>query len=200
MDRKTEIALATLELAAEKGLGTVSMQQIADRVGITKASLYNHYSSKDEIVEAMYGILRKASKDKAELVETDYDKLVASGSPQSVLMAAISSYMVIVNEPHMLQFYKIMMSERPISPVAAEIMVRETRTMIDATRSLFSAMNAAGKADFPDVDAAAFSFAMAVHSIIDFRFDLAKSGMGSGDGAIEGFIGEFCRAYNIQGE
>ena len=52
-DRKNEIIKATLELAAENGLGTVSMQQIANKVGITKASLYNHFSSRDEIVEEM---------------------------------------------------------------------------------------------------------------------------------------------------
>ncbi len=35
--RREEIVLATLELASENGLRSVSMQQIADRVGITKA-------------------------------------------------------------------------------------------------------------------------------------------------------------------
>ena len=62
-NRKNEIVYATLDLAAEKGLGTVSMQQIATKVGITKASLYNHFSSKEEIVEAMYEILRKTSRE-----------------------------------------------------------------------------------------------------------------------------------------
>ena len=74
-DRKEEIINATLELAAENGLGTVSMQQIADRVGITKASLYNHFSSRDEIVDAMYERLREASRMKAEAGRTDYDRL-----------------------------------------------------------------------------------------------------------------------------
>ena len=61
MERKKEIIYAALELASERGPGAVSMQQIADRVGITKASLYNHYSSKDQIIEAMYDYLREAS-------------------------------------------------------------------------------------------------------------------------------------------
>ena len=64
-DRKEEIIAATLELAAENGLGTISMQQIADKVGITKASLYNHFASRDEIVDAMYAWLRNASREKA---------------------------------------------------------------------------------------------------------------------------------------
>ena len=54
MNRKEEIIMATLELAAEKGLGSVSMNMIADKVGIKKPSLYNHFVSKEEIVQAMY--------------------------------------------------------------------------------------------------------------------------------------------------
>ena len=40
-NRKTEIIEATLELASRNGLGTVSMQQIADRVGITRSVIVN---------------------------------------------------------------------------------------------------------------------------------------------------------------
>ena len=75
MERKKEIINAALELASERGLGAVSMQQIADRVGITKASLYNHYSSKDQIIEAMYDFLREASKLRSGIGEIDYDRL-----------------------------------------------------------------------------------------------------------------------------
>ena len=62
MNRKEEIIIATLELAAEKGLGTVSMAQIADKIGIKKASLYNHFKSKEEIIEQMYVYLRQQAK------------------------------------------------------------------------------------------------------------------------------------------
>lgn len=52
--RKKEIIMAALELAANKGLGSVSMNMIADKVGIKKLSLYNHFASKEELVEAKY--------------------------------------------------------------------------------------------------------------------------------------------------
>ena len=134
---KEEIILATLELAAENGLGSVSMQQIADRVGIRKASLYNHYQSKDEIVEAMYGTIRQASKDRASISDTDYDALVNGHTLREVLTAAVGSYKRIVDDPQMNLFYRVVMNEKTVSPVAAEIMVKETRTMIDATADLF---------------------------------------------------------------
>ena len=45
MNRKEEIILAALELASVNGLKSVSMSQIADRVGIKAPSLYNHFKS-----------------------------------------------------------------------------------------------------------------------------------------------------------
>ena len=74
-NRKEEIILTTLELAAEKGLAGVSMSMIADKIGIKKPSLYKHFSSKDEIVEAMYQFLRDKSKENANIKPVDYSIL-----------------------------------------------------------------------------------------------------------------------------
>ena len=193
--RKEDILKATLELAAANGLGTVSMQQIADKVGITKASLYNHYSSRDEIVEAMYEYLRQVSKDKANIAKPDYDKLSAGVALKDILTLSVNSYRSIVNDPQMLLFYKIIISERSISKTAAEIMVKETKTMIDATKALFYALQVKGIADFKDADASAFSFAMGVHAILDYEFDLSFAGEQASKGMMDAYIEEFSRIY-----
>ena len=198
-DRRNEIVFATLELAAENGLGSVSMQQIANKIGITKASLYNHFSSRDEIVEAMYETIRQASKQKVVRTNIDYDALAKSGTFYEVIMKAVSSYRAIVQEPQMFLFYKLIMAERSINPAAAEIMVKETKTMIDATKVLFRSLEANGKAEFMDLDSAAFSFSMAIHSIIDYGFDLENAGVGSNDDMLNGYIEEFCRLYGRKG-
>ncbi len=192
-DRKREIIQATLELAAENGLGTVSMQQIADRVGITKASLYNHYSSREEIVEAMYEVLRNISKEKADVGGMDFDRL--TGSLRDILMGAVMSYRSMVENPQLFLFYKIIMSERSINPKAADIMVRETKTMLNATKSIFYALQVKGIADFPNPDAAAFSFTMAVHAIMDYEFDRRFAGEEADENMMQSYIDEFCRIY-----
>ena len=194
-DRKNEIIKATLELAAENGLGTVSMQQIANKVGITKASLYNHFSSRDEIVEEMYVVLRDISKKKAVVGGIDYDKLGPEVSLKDILMGAVSSYHSMVNDPDMFLFYKVIMSERTINNVAAEIMARETQTMINATKSLFFFFLLKKIAHFDDPDAAAFSFAMTVHAILDYESDLKFAGLDNKSAMMSGFIEEFCRIY-----
>ena len=196
-DRKEEIIAATLELAAENGLGTISMQQIADKVGITKASLYNHFASRDEIVDAMYAWLRNASREKADIGKMDYDRLTGDLSLKDILTGSVQSYLRMVSDPRMFLFYRIIMSERSINREAAEIMAKETKTMIDATKTLFYALQVKGIADFGNVDAAAFSFAMAVHAIIDYRFDLEQAGLASGNDLLRDYIDEFCRLYGV---
>ncbi|MBO7422464.1 MAG: TetR/AcrR family transcriptional regulator [Oscillospiraceae bacterium] len=196
MDRKSEIIAAVMELASEKGLGAVSMQQIADRVGITKASLYNHYTSKDEIVEAMYHTLRESSKSKMGMGAFDANCLTENRTMRQILSETAASYRAMCMDPEMLTFYRIIMSERAINKTAAEIMVTETATMINATKMLFYALQIKGKAHFPNADAAAFSFAMAVHSIIDYECDLNQSGKGNGADMLADYIDEFCRIYS----
>ena len=49
----------------EKGLANVSMSMIADKVGIKKPSLYKHFASKEEMVDAMYGDIRRQAKENA---------------------------------------------------------------------------------------------------------------------------------------
>ena len=119
MDRIMEIINATLELAAENGLGTVSMQQIADKIGITKASLYNHYSSREQIVDAMYEYLREASKQRAGIGDVDYDELFDGRSLRDILYGAVENYRRISTDPQMFLFYKVIMSEWSINSTAA---------------------------------------------------------------------------------
>lgn len=193
-NRKDEIIKATLELAAENGLGTVSMQQIANRVGITKASLYNHFSSREEIIEEMYKVLRNASKAR-NASGGDLSTMIGNHSLKDILTGAVFSYKKMVEDPEMFLFYKIIMSERSINSAAADILVKETQTMINATKSIFYALQVKGTADFADVDAAAFSFTMAVHAIIEYEMDIRFSG-GEPDGRLlQGYIEEFCRLY-----
>lgn len=48
---KEKIFEAAINLFAQKGFKSTSMREIAETVGIKKASMYSHYKSKDEILE-----------------------------------------------------------------------------------------------------------------------------------------------------
>lgn len=60
---KTKIFDVSIDLFAKKGFDAVSMQEIADAVGIKKASLYYHYASKDQILEEILTYPMKRLED-----------------------------------------------------------------------------------------------------------------------------------------
>lgn len=127
MERKEEIILVTLELAAANGLSNVSMAQIAEKMGIRKPSLYNHFNSKEEIIASMYQYLREKSKVQLSLTDIDYGEFIKEKSMEEVLTQAVANYNSISTENKMFLFYKVIYTERAVNPSAAKIMAEETK-------------------------------------------------------------------------
>ena len=205
MTRKEEIIYATLELAAESGMKGVSMSQIADRVGIKAPSLYNHFKSKDEIIHEMYTFLRQRAQSGSEVntpAAIDYAKLCEKKSLEEILLGSLSAYMGIVSDKYMLQFFKVLYSERATNPVAAGIVVEETARMIGQTKNMFYALAVHGKIKNEDVDTAAMTYSLTIHSLIDYRMDLLTAGkikkFGENGSPVPKNIAEFIRWFSRQ--
>ena len=171
MNRKEEIVLITLELAAEKGLANVSMSMIADKIGIKKPSLYKHFASKEEIVEAMYEYLRRQAKEKANIKPIDYSTFFAGKTVYEILQSVVRGYIQMNHQEKMLNFYKVIYSERSLNPMAARIVTEETDKMIIATKQLFYAMEVHKLLHFTNPDMSAVSFAMTIHGLMDYELD-----------------------------
>ena len=169
MNRKEEIVLITLELAAEKGLANVSMSMIADKIGIKKPSLYKHFASKEEIVEAMYEYLRRQAKEKANIKLIDYSTFFAGKTVYEILQSVVRGYIQMNHQEKMLNFYKVIYSERSLNPMAAKIVAEETDKMIIATKQLFFAMEVHKLLHFTNPDMSAVSFAMTIHGLMDYE-------------------------------
>jgi len=83
-DTKAEIHQAALELFSTRGYEKTSLREIAERVGITKASLYYHYSSKHELLKAIIGSFFEDLNEMLNLV----DQLPWSAETERELMGA----------------------------------------------------------------------------------------------------------------
>ena len=175
MNRREEIIYATLELASEYGLKSVSLSQIADKVGIRKPSLYNHFTSKEELVKSMYTFLREKAK-LGSSTTSQADAFPEDKSLAQILMESISTYFNFLSDENMMKFFKVLYSERSISPVAAQIMLDETDRMISLTKNLFYGLVVHGKMKNENVDTAALSYAMTVHSLVDRQMDMVTAG------------------------
>lgn len=192
-NRKEEIIRVTLELASQKGLGSVSMSMIADKIGIKKPSLYNHFSSREEIVEAMYQYLRNQAKEKSDVVTLEYEKLFLDRSALDILQLVVDNYIRMNDNGDMATFYKVIYSERCISPMAAKIMEEETAKMIEMTRQLFLAMQEYKILQFQNLEQSAISFALTIHGIMDYQMDQNMSDEKKNkDNMMEKYLEWFC--------
>lgn len=195
MSKRDEILLVTLQLAAEKGLGNVSLSQIAKRVGLQKTSLYSHFSSKDDIISSLYDFLRERAKEANEIGPIDYGRLVRGRSAVDILQGAVEKYRQITRDSDMRMFYRFIMSERMFNKEAARIMVKETERMILATKQLFYAMQVHKVMSFANVDQAALAFAMTIHALLDYENDKQFADQVDVGQQIADYIHYFCELH-----
>lgn len=60
---RTRALVTALELFSRDGYDGVSMRQIAEELGVTKAALYHHFTSKEEIARELIGSYLTAVED-----------------------------------------------------------------------------------------------------------------------------------------
>jgi len=90
LDRKSEIRRTAKKLFKEKGYAATSMRDLAKEVGIEAASLYNHLSSKEELLHEM-------CFDIADQFFKAYEKAVAEEkSPSKKLKSAIKAHIGVI--------------------------------------------------------------------------------------------------------
>lgn len=70
---KQEILAAALDLFSTQGFEATSVSQIADAVGIRKASLYSHFASKQEILDALTAQVTEQYNRHSIFIHCDWD-------------------------------------------------------------------------------------------------------------------------------
>ena len=171
MTRREEILCATLELAAEQGLESVSLAQIAKKVGIRTPSLYNHFESKDELIAELYAFIREQAKGLGTSASVELTTLARDRSLEEALSITLEGYLSLVADERMSQLLKVVYSARSTSPAAARILLDEVDRMVEATKALFYALVVHKKMRNEDVDIAAMSYAMTLHAMLDHEMD-----------------------------
>lgn len=75
-DTREKIRAVALELFAEQGYEKTSLREIAERLGVTKAALYYHFKSKEDIVASLF-----------HDVQQEVEKIIAWGDAQPRTLA-----------------------------------------------------------------------------------------------------------------
>ena len=54
MDKKEEILKKAIEIISEEGIDSLTTQNLSSQVGLSKATLYHYFSSKEEILSSLF--------------------------------------------------------------------------------------------------------------------------------------------------
>lgn len=76
--RKEQILDAVLDLVSAKGMAGLSVGAVARRVGLVPSALYRHFDSKDQIIEALLGLIENRFLGNVVAVTQEFDDPVAA--------------------------------------------------------------------------------------------------------------------------
>jgi AcrR family transcriptional regulator len=133
--RRAEVLQAALEVFAEVGFERATLQEVADRAGVTKGALYHYFDSKDELFLALM-----RERVAAQVAATQ--ALVAAAEPsksrEALLRELLQAMWANLRQPGMLEFTRLMMSELPKFPECGRAFFDEI--VLPARRTLRKAL------------------------------------------------------------
>lgn len=129
MSRKEEILEAAIDLFSQEGYASVSVRDITRAVGIKESSLYNHFPSKEKLLESILEMLRREFRSIFPAPE-GMQSLLAHSEPGQFLRNGFERYKAHMNSPGVSRLWRIISIEQYRNPLAREIILQD---MIDHT-------------------------------------------------------------------
>ena len=111
---KQEILEAALDLFSVQGYEATSISQIADAVGIRKASLYSHFGSKQEILDTLKKVVltQYAAHSLIALEEIERVPCARTPSPGEAVRLIEEQILYILHDPHVRKARKMLVIEQ----------------------------------------------------------------------------------------
>lgn len=135
---REKIINAFLFSSFDKSAGATSLQDISNFLEIKKASLYNHFSSKDEMYEATLDYCKEYLSSVNFIPdEINLIKSVEKDSLNAILTKIIKRYLKLYEAEPLFQIYTFIHTEQYFNLKAAEISANEIAKIKDGIFDIF---------------------------------------------------------------
>ena len=127
---KQAILEAALDLFSIHGYEATSISQIAEAVGIRKASLYSHFSSKQDILDSLNAQLmeqynRHSIFTRAGWDNDDFTKDMQDITPEALTQMIVGQIRYILHDPHISKVRKLLIVEQFRNPQLAQLQTKQ---------------------------------------------------------------------------
>ena len=124
-NRKQEILEASLDLFSVQGYEATSIAQIAEAVGIRKASLYSHFENKQAILdELVYEVLRQY-EEHSIFARTDWENAKLPMTADEAVRMIRGQIRYILHDPAISRARKMLVIEQFQNPELAKLQTRQ---------------------------------------------------------------------------
>ncbi len=117
-DRPEQIIKAALEVFGECGLANARLQDIAERAGVSKGTIYLYFPNKEELFREMIRQTAVAAIERAEQANVP-------GTPTNQLLAFMRGYWAFVRSPVFITIYRLVLGELHQFPDLAKFYAHE---------------------------------------------------------------------------
>ena len=127
---RQEILEASLELFSVQGFEATSISQIADAVGIRKASLYSHFESKQAILDALLKEVLEQYAARSVFARADWEKDADAlpATPDAAVQMILGQLRYILHDPTISRARKMLMIEQFRNPELAKLQTAQNYT------------------------------------------------------------------------
>lgn len=138
MNTKERIFEAALTLFSQKGFNAVSIREITGETGLTVAAFYNHFKSKNELLQEIYDHYMQLYVQ----TKPDCEKLLDQFNPQELLAHLAKSYVQSMRNEKLMKLTRIILMEQYTNKTAGDIAFRDRQRLLAFMEELFAAMHA----------------------------------------------------------
>lgn len=166
---KEKIIRAVLESAFNKSVGGTSLADISEKLGIKKASLYNHYESRDAMIEDTIVYCNEIF-GKTNFIPADMNATAQKYPAEAVFKGLVNRWFKMTEKDPLLQIYVFIESEKYFSTQAAKIVQEFTDKLLSQTVSALLSLSEAQKIsslDEPTAKAYATIFVRMLRDLLD---------------------------------
>jgi len=139
-----KIIHAVLDCAFVNSVGGTSLADIAGKLGIKKASLYNHYESREAMLE---DTVRYCGEyfSKLSLIPSEMDSTAQKYTAEAVLKGIVHRWFKVNEKEPLLQIYSFLESEKYFSVQAMKIVIDLRNRLLEQTVEAFNSLCVAKK-------------------------------------------------------
>ena len=136
---KERIFETALNLFAEKGYKATSIRDITKATGLSVAAFYNHFKSKNELLQAIYDFYRGLDNT-APATKPDFEQLLDQMSPFDLFDQMAQQIIESLLDEKLVKLTRIIINEQYTNPAAGEIAFRDRQMLLTSMAELFAAM------------------------------------------------------------